>query len=57
MRLNVLEGNEEAVALYEKVGFVDKWPDDDAGGWEMVRFLGGGGSAPVVGFGGWLGSG
>jgi ribosomal protein S18 acetylase RimI-like enzyme len=40
IRLGVLEGNEEAVALYKKVGFVDKWPDDDNGGWEMVRFLG-----------------
>ncbi|KAK4451052.1 hypothetical protein QBC34DRAFT_61604 [Podospora aff. communis PSN243] len=50
MTLGVLAGNEEAVGVYEKAGFVDRWPD--GGGWEMVRFLGGGEGGEGVGFGG-----
>jgi ribosomal protein S18 acetylase RimI-like enzyme len=48
MTLGVLAENEEAVGLYEKAGFVDKWPDGR--GWEMVRLLGSEEAVTGVGF-------
>lgn len=38
LRVIVLIGNEEAIGLYEKAGFTDKW--ENSGGWELVRWIG-----------------